>query len=174
MRRSLKGVIGTVVLLTAGHAHAQSYTTATTSATASATILQPITLVKSTDLAFGSMVRPSTGSNVITVSELTGVRSLTGGGDAALGAATNTRATYSVGGDGGATFSVTIPPSVTLVRSGGTETLPVTLASSAGTGTLSAGTTGTANFGVGGSLPLSTTTVPGSYSGTFNVTVGYN
>ena len=174
MQRSLKGVIGLAVLFTAAQAHAQSYTTATTSAVASATILQPITLLKTTDLAFGSMVRPSTGTNVIVINESTGARSVTGGGDAALGAATNTRATYSVGGTGGATFSITVPSSVTLTRSGGSETMPVTLASSATTGTLSNGTSGTANFGVGGSLPLATTTVPGSYSGTFDVTVGYN
>ena len=63
-----------------------------------------------------------------------------------------------------------------MTRSGGVETLPVVLSASALSGALSGslGSTGAANFSIGGAFPLTSTTVPGDYTGTFNVTVGYN
>jgi len=176
--RSLSWVIGAVAALaTAGAAQAQAPTSASTSATGSAAVVQPITLVKNTDLAFGSLVRPSLGANTVTIDPTSGARTISGTGDASPGAAqTATRASYSVAGEGGATFSVTVPSSFTMARVGGNETLPVTLTASAVSGALSGsiGTGGSANFSIGGSLPLSSTTVSGDYTGTFNVTVGYN
>lgn len=175
MKRSLNWLIGVTALAAAQQASAQTVS-ATATASATAAILQPVTLVKNTDLSFGSLVRPSIGANTVTIDQSSGARSLSGGGDASLAASTNSRATYSVGGEGGASFSVTVPGSFTLTRTGGTETLPVSLAASAQSGSLngSLGSVGTANFGVGGSLPLSSSTVPGDYHGTFDVTVGYN
>ncbi len=77
---------------------------------------------------------------------------------------------------GGVAFSVTVPAGFTMTRSGGIETLPVVLSASALSGALSGavGSSGAANFSIGGALPLSSSTVPGDYTGTFNVTVGYN
>ena len=176
--RSLSWVIGAAAALAmAQAAQAQSPTTASTSATGSAAVVQPITLVKNTDLAFGSLVRPSLGANTVIVDPASGARTLTGTGDASLaGNQIASRATYSVAGEGGATFSVTIPSSFVMARVGGNETLPVSLTASALTGALSGsiGAGGSANFSIGGSLPLSSTTVSGDYTGTFNVTVGYN
>jgi hypothetical protein len=150
--------------------------TATASANATATVLQPISVAKSTDLAFGSFVRPATGANTIVIDPTSGARTLSGGGNASLATSTTSRAAFTVGGEGAQTFSITVPASVSMTRSGGTETLPVTLSASGPTGALSgaAGSSGTATFGVGGSLPLDNTVVGGSYSGAFDVTVGYN
>ncbi len=175
MTRSLTWLMGVVALAAAQQASAQAVS-ATATASGTATIAQPVTVVKNTDLAFGSLVRPSRGANTVTIDQSSGVRSLSGGGDASLAASTISRATYSVGGEGGASFSVTVPGSFTMTRSGGTETLPVSLTASTQSGSLggSGGSAGSAAFGVGGSLPLSSATVPGNYSGTFHVTVGYN
>jgi hypothetical protein len=176
--RSLSWVIGAIAALASAQAaEAQAPTSASTSATGSASVVQPITLVKNSDLAFGSLVRPSLGSNTVTIDPTSGARTLSGTGDASLAAnRTASRATYSVAGEGGATFSVTVPSSFTMARVGGNETLPVTLTASAVSGALSGsiGAGGSANFSIGGSLPLSSTTVSGDYTGTFNVTVGYN
>lgn len=173
--RSLRWVIGATALAMAQSAEAQP--TASATATGTVTVMQPIALVKNTDLAFGSLVRPSLGSNIVTIDAGSGSRSLSGSGDATLaGNQAASRATYSVTGEGGSTFSVTVPTSFNMTRAGGSETLPVTLNASAISGALSGavGSTGSANFSIGGSLPLSNTTVAGDYTGTFDVTVGYN
>ena len=174
--RSLKWVMGAAALASAHTAAAQP-NQASASAPGSITVIQPITLVKNTDLAFGSLVAPSNGSNTVTIDPSSGTRTISGSGDASLSTAvTASRATYSVGGEGGIAFSVTVPSSFTMTRAGGVETLPVSLNASALTGALSGalGSSGGANFSIGGALPLTSSTVPGNYTGTFNVTVGYN
>jgi hypothetical protein len=155
----------------------QASAQATASASATATVLTPISLSKTSDLAFGAMVRPSTGSNTITIDPTTGNRVLGAGGDASLSNTLSpTRAQFSVGGDGAQAFAITVPSPVTITRTGGLQTIPVTLTASASNSTLSGsvGGSGTATFGVGGALSLDSTVVGGSYTGTFNVTVGYN
>lgn len=174
--RSLIWVIGATALAMGQAAWAQPGSASATAAGA-ATVVAPITLVKTTDLAFGSIVRPSLGTNIVTVDATSGVRSVSGSGDAALASSlASSRATYSVGGEGGAAFTITVPSSFTLTRTGGVETLPVTLSASAQSGALggSTGAIGSTSFSVGGSLPLSSSTVAGDYTGVFNVTVGYN
>ena len=174
--RSLRWVIGAAAMASAQAATAQP-NSANASAAGSATVIQPITLSKTTDLAFGAIVRPSLGANTVTIDPLSGARTLSGNGDAALTLnQTVSRATYAVGGEGGAAFSITVPSSFTMTRAGGGESLPVALTASTLSGSLSGstGAAGSANFSVGGSLPLSTATVAGDYIGTFDVTVGYN
>jgi len=171
---TLRVLLAGAALAVAGQAAAQSSATQSTSGTG--TIVQPLTLTKNTDLAFGSVVRPSSGTNSVVINETTGARTLTGGGNAAAITSTTSRATYTVDGEGGQAYSITVPANFTMTRSGGVETLTVTLASTASSGTLSgsAGSAGSASFGVGGSFPLSSTTATGAYAGSFNVTVAYN
>ncbi len=174
--RTLTWTIGAVALAMVQTAQAQP-PSANATAKATANVIQPITLIKNTDLAFGALVRPSLGSNTVTVDPSSGARTLSGSGDASLsGNQLVSRATYSVAGEGGSTFSVTIPNSFTLTRAGGGGTVPVSLSASAVPGVLggSIGSSGSANFSIGGSLPLSSGTVAGDYTGTFDVTVGYN
>lgn len=175
MSRLLKTALATVALAAiAAPAVAQSSATQSTSATVK--IVQPITLTKDSDLAFGTVVRPTTGSNTVTISNASDTPALTGAGDAALATSTTSRAAFTVGGEGGQTFSITVPASVTMTRSGGAETLSVTLTKSASSGSLSGaiGSAGSATFNVGGALTVSSSTVSGNYSGSFNTTVAYN
>ena len=153
----------------AGAAFAQSSASQTTTGTS--TIIQPITLTAGTGLAFGTLVRPSTGSGIVTIDQTSGGRTVTGGVVAL--ASTTSRATYTVGGEGGQTFSIAVPASFNLT---GPSTIPVTLTPTATTGTLSnaIGASGTAAFGVGGNFTIAAATTTGVYSGTFNVTVAYN
>lgn len=143
--------------------------------TAVAVVYRSISISKLTDLGFGRIVRPPTGSGIVAV-DAGGVRSVSGGA-VAVSTPTPTAATYSITGEGGRIVSVAVPASFTMTRVGGAQTLEVTTARSvAGNLTLSGslGTAGSAAFAVGGSFPIASTTATGDYSGTFNVTVQYN
>jgi len=164
------------VVIAAVAAPAMAQTSATQSTSATVKIVQPITLTKNSDLAFGTVVKPTSGSNTVTISTSSDTPALTGAGDAALATSTTSRADFTVGGEGGQTFSITAPASVNMTRSGGSETLAVTLTKSAASGSLSGsiGSAGTASFDVGGAFTVNSSTVSGAYSGSFNTTVAYN
>jgi len=172
--RKLFGVVVALGVAAAASANAQSSSTQST--TTSVKIVQPITLTKNSDLAFGTVVKPNTGANSVTISNASDTPALSGAGDGALAASTTSRAAFTVSGEGGSAFSVTVPASVTMTRSGGAQTLAVNLTASSASGTLSGsiGSTGTASFTVGGAFPVSAGTVSGSYSGAFNTVVAYN
>ncbi|MGE5565654.1 MAG: DUF4402 domain-containing protein [Parcubacteria group bacterium] len=175
MKHALKIALAAAAL-SAVAAPALAQTSATQSTSATVKIVQPITLTKDADLAFGTVVKPTTGSNTVTISTGSDTPALSGAGDAALATSTTARAAFTVGGEGGSTFSITVPSSVTMTRSGGSETLSVTLTASGSSGTLSGsiGSAGSATFKVGGAFTVASTTVSGNYSGSFNTTVAYN
>ena len=175
MTRLMK-IAACVAALCALATPALAQNSASQSTTGSVRIIQPIQLAKSTDLAFGSVVKPNSGTNTVAIDATSGSRALTGGGDAALAPSTSGRATYTVTGEGGQTFSISTPTTFDMQRQGGSETITVTLTQSAATGTLtgSLGNSGTATFGVGGSFPVAASTASGSYTGSFDVTVAYN
>jgi hypothetical protein len=164
-------------LAMAGTAHAQASASQTTNA--SATIFRPITLTKNTDLRFGTVVRPATGSDTVNIAAADGARTMTSGN--AVGLASGTapgRATFTVAGEGGQAFSIAVPANFQMTRAGGSETLTITLAATATSGTLTGAlgdtASGSASFGVGGSMPITNTTASGAYSGSFVTTVAYN
>ncbi|HYG27810.1 MAG TPA: DUF4402 domain-containing protein [Caulobacteraceae bacterium] len=147
--------------------------TSTASATGTTTIVQAITVAKNTDLAFGKLAKPTSGTSTITIDATSGARSESGAGDAALLTSTTSRATYTVTGEASTAYTITLPAGTfQMTKSGGATPLTVTLVRSATSGTLSSG--GTDTFGVGGSFDIASTTETGAYSGTFDVTVAYN
>jgi len=156
-------------LFIAGPAAAQN-SSASTSTNGSATIAAPISLTENTALRFGSLVRPTSNTNTVTLGTASCTPSLTGTGNAALLSSTSGCATYTVTGESGQAFNVASDATFDMTRSGGSETITVTLSKSASTGTVGQAS---AAFKVGGSFPVSTTTVTGAYSGSFNVTVTY-
>lgn len=172
------GAVGATALAfgLAGAASAQNSAQQTTTATG--TIFQPIQLAKNSDLSFGTVVRPAAGNGTVTIAPADGTRTLSGSG-ALLNTGPNAvaaRAAYTVTGEGGQTFAITVPANFNMTRTGGSETIQVTLTPTATTGLLSStlGNTGTTSFGIGGSIPVANTTASGAYSGTFNVIVAYN
>jgi hypothetical protein len=179
--RFLRNILlaGLAISAIAGTAHAQASATSTTSA--SATIFRPITLTKDSDLRFGTIVRPASGADTITVSPADGSRSLSTNNAVALSSGSHlapTRATYTVSGEGGQAFSISVPTSFNMTRSGGSETLTISLSASAASGTLTGAlgnaSSGTATFGVVGAMPITSSTASGAYSGSFVTTVSYN
>ena len=177
MNRARQIIIGVAASLSlASMAHAQN--SANVSANGTVTIFRPITLTKNSDLSFGTIVRPIVGSGTVTISQADGSRSNTGalallstGPNAAAG-----RAAYTVNGEGGQGFSISVPATFDMTRSGGAEIITVSVVATAATGVLSStlGSGGTATFGVGGTITVLSTTASGAYSGTFLTTVAYN
>lgn len=169
-------ILATSLVLATAPAAACAQGSASQPATGSGTIFLPIVLSKAADLEFGTVVRPVTGSGSVTVDPSTGARQLSGQGGLLPAGSTPSQAAFDVGGEGGQAFSITVPESMTMIRSGGAETIVVALTPSATSGVLSGppGGTGAATFGVGGQLPMSDTTASGSYAGNFAVTVAYN
>ena len=144
-----------------------------TAGLAIARVYRPISMSKTADLSFGRVVRPATGTGTVTVDATTGARTQTTG--VGLNTPAAARAVYSVTGEGGQAFSVSVPTSFTMSATGGSVTVTTsTTASGAQVLSSTLGSAGTFGFGVGGSFPLASTTATGSYSGTFSVTVQYN
>ena len=168
--KSLKiGMIGAAAI--AGPAMAQSSSVTTNGTT---TIIQPVTISQSSALSFGRIVRPVSGASTITIG--TGADTVSTTGSAIALAGTTSRARYTISGEGAEIVSVTMPASFAMQKSGAPD-LTVTLTRApAGNVTLSgaAGATGTAALDIGGSFPISSTTVVGAYSGSFTVSVAYN
>lgn len=139
-----------------------------------ATVRRSLRLTKNSDLKFGRIVRPSSGTSTISVSPITGLRSVTG---TAVGLAEPAAswASYTVNGEGGQTISISIPATVSMTGPGGGVTVNLTsfkpppqqLSGSPNSD-------GVYDFWVGGNFTLDSTAVSGAYSGAFNVTVAYN
>lgn len=157
---------GLATALAAAPACAQT----TNSVSGSITVVQPVLEVtKNSDLAFGSVVRPTSGAGTISIDANSG--NVTTSNLAKIGNSA-TRASFSIVGQANVNVQVTYPNSVTLTRSGGSETLTINITSTMGGGQISSG--GTASFYLGGQAVLQSSTVAGAYSGAFNVTVAYN
>ena len=143
--------------------------------TAVANVVRSLSLSENSALSFGAMVRPSSGSSTVTIDATTGARAFTG---AAVGIAAPaaTRATYTVTGEGARAVSITVPTTITLTRSGGGTLTITTTKTFSGTPSLSGstGADGSYSFGVGGSMPITSSTSPGSYTGAFTITATYN
>lgn len=142
-------------------------------ADSSVSIIDQFAVTNDTGLSFGTIILPSSGANTIAIAASDGARSISGDGNAGVVGTGFSNATFTVQGDGGQGFDISVPANFGLSRSGGTETITVSLTQSALTGTTSGtnGSEGTASFGVGGNFSISTATIAGLYEGTFTVTV---
>jgi hypothetical protein len=138
-----------------------------------ATIIRGLSVSKTSDLVFGAVAKPPSGSGAVAIDPTNGARSTTGG-VVAVGTPPPSRATFSVSGEGGQAISVTVPATFQMT---GPQTITVTTSNSATGAPVLSGALGSAGsyaFGVGGSAPIDATTPSGDYSGSFTVTVAYN
>ncbi len=127
---------------------------ASVNATANATVIQALSITKTQDLNFG-----------------TGARS-----DAAkvIAPAGATAAIFTVSGQPSTAYTITLPTTINMTRTGGTETLAVNTFTStpSSTGLIAAG--GTQSLRVGATrVAIPAAQAVGSYVGTFTVTVVY-
>lgn len=149
-------------------AQAQS-STATATANASADVVAAIAIAKVADMKFGNVVAGATAGTVVL--STAGTRSATGGtklGNAGSAAA----ASFTVTGQGSATYSITLPASASLASGVNSMTVNTFASNPSGTGTLSAG--GSQTLAVGATLNVGASQAAGAYTGTFDVTVAYN
>lgn len=132
-----------------------------------------LSIIKIADLNFGRIQVPPSGTSTITLNATDGARTLTGTAFAYPTPAP-TRGAFTVTGEGGQLFSLTIPTTLTLAGPGTlavdiTDTAPASPSLSGGLGAA-----GTYSFTLGGSFTISSTTPTGSYSGVLTVSLDYN
>lgn len=163
------GLVAAATLATGASAQVTGQSS-TTTATTKASIIAPIKITKTTDLDFGSIIRPSgTATDVVTVA---GASRATASNNAGLiGGATAASAVFGVVGEPARTFNTTFDPTVTMSGSGGGTLTVTTIA--AGTNPSAIAANGTATLSYGGSIPLDANTASGDYTGTLHVTVAY-
>ena len=135
-----------------------------------ATILSPVTLTKTQNMAFGSIIRPSNASTSTVTLNTADTVTLSGAGDAQIVASTKTSAHFDLVGPASTTYTTTQTLSMT-------PALPGVLA---GTPTAATGTLGTIPVGgtqqlnFGGQFDVTQGTTAQAYTGTLSVTVNYN
>lgn len=133
------------------------------SASASVNIVSPLTLTKTDDLDFGTVVGPFNGETVaIALDGTPNCGGLTCSG-------TPSAATFDVSGTAGQKLKLTVDPTVDLKF--GAKVLTADL--STDPSGVTTDTNGAASFAVGGSLKIPAGTVDGLYTGSFNVQVDY-
>lgn len=169
MRLRQSGFIAvTAVLALASTVQAQQNTSSTT-ANATARIITPISITKSTDLNFGDVV-PTASSGTVVVTPA-GARSATGG--ATLGSSSSvSAASFTVAGQANAAYTVTLPSSATITSGANSMTVNTFTSTPSGTGNLGAGASQT--LSVGATLQVGANQAIGTYTGTFSVSVAYN
>jgi hypothetical protein len=145
------------------------------SGTVSASVFRLLKVTSSGALAFGSVSRPSTGSGSVSIAPGATSLSVSGTGVRSVPGSTVSTPTFGITGEGGQAVTVTVPSTFDLIGSGGTLTVS-TNPDKSGTQTLSGalGSPGALTVKVGGSLPLTSSTGLGFYSGTLSVIVQYN
>lgn len=143
----------------------------TASASASAVIIAPLSIVQTADLHFGVIWRGTT-SGVVTVTPAN-VRSATGGVTLSGLAPTNTVASFTISGEPTRAITITLPATDVTITDG-TNNMTVNNFQStpaAGAYTLAGATT---TLNVGADLNVGANQASGTYTGTFNVSVNYN
>jgi Mat/Ecp fimbriae major subunit len=164
LRRAVLAATAAATLGSAGSAFAASAT-----ATASATIVQAISVTNTAPLNFGSIAPSAAGGNVVVDSADT--RSSCTGGNFCSGAVTS--ANFTVAGAPSYNYSITLPATAASLTGAGSPMSVSSFAHSAGaTPALSAA--GAASFKVGGTLAVGASQAAGLYTGTFVVNVDYN
>ncbi|MEO8311769.1 MAG: DUF4402 domain-containing protein [Caldimonas sp.] len=124
-----------------------------------------------TNLSFGSFLAGGGGSVAVSAG---GARTQSGGVILVGQGAGTSSAQFTVVGTANATYSITLPPDNTVVLSdgnGNTMTVNSFVSSPPATGTLSGG--GNQGVRVGATLIVAPNQAPGTYAGSFNVTVNY-
>ncbi len=171
IRTTLMAAVAAAAMMTAAQASAQT-SAQLTDTTGTTTIIAPISLSRDSQLAFGTVTRPTAGNSSVVKITPGGAFSITGGdavGYAPAGAAARTAATFTVNGESGLGYSISLG-TLQMAREGG-GTIDVSLTPSKTSGTIASGTDA---FGVGGEFTITNSTTLGAYTGNFTVTVQYN
>lgn len=168
IRQAFKiGVSGALVALsmlaTTGHSMA-----ATASASASANILAPVTLTKTSDLNFATIVTGTTADTVIV--SAAGARTC---GAALTCSGSVTSAAFNVAGTASTSYAITLPSTISITS--GSNAMNVATFTSSKSGNVSTlNGSGADSFSVGATLSVGANQAAGAYTGNFTVAVDYN
>jgi spore coat protein U-like protein len=174
MTRQRAQVALLALLATAGLAMPRTSLAATATASSSSTVVVPIAISKTADLAFGKFAAVTGGTVTVSTS---GARTVTG--TVVAMASTSTAAKFDVTGEAGATYSISLPATSTLNSGSDSITFDVVsdlTGTNSTSGTVSSGTLagGAQSIYVGGTLTVASGQAPGTYTGTVAATVEYN
>ena len=162
--------LSAVIILLAFSLNVNAQVSAT--ADASATIITPIAISVTTNMDFGNVAASGTAGTVILATD--GSRSVTGGVTLPATTGSPTQAVFSVTGESGFTYSITLPGTVTLDDGlGNTMDVDTFTSNPSGSGTL---TGGSETLNVGGTLNVGINQTAGTYTNNtdLTVTVNYN
>jgi hypothetical protein len=143
---------------------------ATGSATATVVTVRPLTLVKTDDLDFGSLI-PSARAGTVIINPTTDARTATGGVTVAGGSPS--AAKFVALGLLNIYSNVTLPTSITLARNGGGASMTVSAITTNGPAARVFPGTSILDVRIGGTLNVAANQQAGDYSGQFSVTVVY-
>jgi hypothetical protein len=161
---------GSAIALAALASSALAAGSVTTTANSSATIVSPVTLTKTQDMAFGQVVRPSNASTNTVTLDANDTVTLSGAGNGSTVASTTTSAKFNLNAPPGTTYTTTQTLSFTATGlTGISAAAPVATAGVLGT----VPAAGIQELRFGGQFDISATTPPLTYTGTLSVTVNY-
>lgn len=151
-------------------AGAASAATVSATANATATIISSTTITKVQDMEFGTVVRPTSGSNTFSLGTNDAV-TVSGAGDGSVVASTTSAARFTLASQAAVTY--TLAPTLSFVQSGLSNIVVGTPIALSGTlGTL--GANGSQDVKYGAAFDVSSTTPTQAYTGTLSVVVTYN
>jgi hypothetical protein len=157
-------------ILLAASAATLALTSIATSASAAGSVLSPVTITKTQNLVFGSVVRPNTGNNTITLDTSDAVTK-TGAGDGTIVNSLTSSAKFDVIGPAGQVYTTGQTLAFTQVGlTGITAGLPAATTGTVGTIPAS----GSQELRYGGAFTMSPATTAQAYTGTLTVTINYN
>ncbi|HEY3948071.1 DUF4402 domain-containing protein [Phenylobacterium sp.] len=164
--------VGAGLLLAALATSAFAAGTVSTTANATLTVMSPDTLTKTQDLVFGTVIRPSSGTNTIALSSTSGTVTVSAGaGNASVVNSTTSQARFNFVAPAATTYTTT--QSLTFTQNGLTNVSAAAPTTTTGSlGTVPAG--GTQDINVGGQFDISSATTAQNYTGTLTLTVNYN
>lgn len=172
MKNIIRLSAAALVLSFASTIEASAQATATASATA--TIVTPIAISKTADMDFGNVAVASNNGTVVLAPA--GTRTATAGVTLPATAGTVTAASFTVSGQGGYTYAISLPQGASILEDATSNTMNVDTWTSvpAATGTLSSG--GTETLSIGATLHVTGGQAAGVYTtaSDFAVTVNYN
>lgn len=166
MRNSLR--LAAVGALAAASFATPAQAATTASATATAEVLSSLTVTSTADLQLGQ-IAANTGGTVTVNADSTASSS-----GSLISTGTRAPAAFDVAGSPNAMVLVTLPGSaVNLTRVSGTETMSLGGFNTNPNGAFQLDGAGAGSFNVGGTLTVGSGQIPGTYTGTFSVSVEY-
>ena len=167
MGRRVAACALSVALAVAGSGAAQA---ASAPATDKATVLRPLSILKISDLEFGTLIATATAGTAV-IDPFTDLRTTTGGTTAAGGSPK--AAQFLTYGTQGSILQVNRGPLPVLNRAGGGASMNVTQLTLNGPVLRVVNPAGVVDLRVGGTLAVAANQLAGDYSGTFDIILTY-